>query len=135
MVEKRRRDDFNVEIDERTNALIQLFNLILRSVRHDSNIFRESVKSEFNNIVSILSMYIDFDKIDPYSRHLLFSYLVQDVIMSALMCEEKNNGCGENWLRLSPRTKGMIIRCLLKGSRYGLGLSGQLMEKLRFESF
>lgn len=123
-----------VELDERTSLLVQLLNIVLRGTRQDVNTFKAVVDQVFNSVVSVLSIFVDFDRLDPLAKGLLLSYLSQDIIISRLICEE-NGKCGEGWLRLSPRTLAMISRALLRGSRVGQPLSQRVFGGVRTETF
>ncbi|MEM4429610.1 MAG: hypothetical protein QXM08_00420 [Thermofilaceae archaeon] len=123
-----------VELDERTSLLVQLLNIVLRGTRQDMATFKAVVDQVFNSVVSVLSIFVDFDRLDPMTKGLLLSYLSQDIIISRLTCEESGR-CGEGWLRLSPRTLAMISRALLRGARVGQPLSQRVFGGVRTETF
>ncbi|MEM4847448.1 MAG: hypothetical protein QW794_06795 [Thermosphaera sp.] len=123
-----------VELDERTSLLVQLLNIVLRGTRQDLNTFKAAVDQVFNSVVSVLSIFVDFNQLDPMTKGLLLSYLSQDIIISRLTCEEKGR-CDGDWLRLSPRTLAMISRALVKGSKVGQPLSQRVFGGVRTESF
>lgn len=121
------------EIDERANALIQLFNILLKSVRQDVQTFRTDISEEFHRLVSTLSIYIDLSCLGPTERGLLLSYLGQDVVLSRLSCEEEGK-CGDGWLRLSPRTLSMLARAL-RCSKLALPVETGAGMAIRVENF
>ena len=119
-------------IDETSNALIQLFNILLESVAKDKEKLRKDVAEAYNRLISTLALYVDFQCLDPYTRYLLESNLMGDIILSHLetLDELEENGKEKsNWLKLSGRTKALIAIAIArcgKGSRISVerGFSG-----------
>jgi len=110
-------------LDETTNTLVQLFNILLESVARDKQQLRKDVAEAYNKLISTLSLYVDFTCLDPYTRYLLESNLMGDIILShleALDELEENGKEKSNWLKLSGRTKALIAIAIArcgKGSR------------------
>ena len=110
-------------IDETSNALIQLFNILLEGVAKDKEKLRRDVAEAYNKLISTLTLYVDFQCLDPYTRYLLESNLMGDIILShleALDELEENGKEKSNWLKLSGRTKALIAIAIArcgKGSR------------------
>jgi len=106
-------------IDESTNVLVQLFNILLEGVAKDKERLRKDVAEAYNSLISVLSVYVDFRCLDPYTRYLLESNLMGDIILSHLESEEEG-GSSSNWLKLSGRTRALIAIAIArcgKGSR------------------
>lgn len=111
------------KLDEQTNIVVQLFNILLEAVARDSAQFRRDVQETYDRLISTLATYVDFECLDPYTRYLLESNLMSDIILSHLEYldeydkEPSNKG---DWLRLSGRTKALIAialsRCSTKSS-------------------
>jgi len=105
-----------VKLDETANVLIQLFNILLEGVAKDKQQMREDVISEFNRLIGSLSLYVDMKCLDPYTRYLLESNLMADVILSHLERLEGEEG-EEGWLKLSGRTRALIAVALARCGR------------------
>jgi len=106
-------------IDETTNVLVQLFNILLEGVAKDREKLRKDVAEAYNSLISVLSLYVDFRCLDPYTRYLLESNLMGDIILSHLEAEEEG-GSSSNWLKLSGRTRALIAIAIArcgKGSK------------------
>jgi len=109
--EKKRSDELtSIRLDETTNLLVQLLNLLLEGVSKDKMQMRADIKEEFNRLISSLVLYADLKCLDAGHRMMLRNYLMRDAVLSHMEAEESERR--ENWLKLSGKTVAMILDAL-----------------------
>jgi len=127
-------EEKKIRIEEYSSVLVQLLNIVIEGISKDKKQLRDDIISTYNKIISTLSLYVDFKCLDPYTRSLLESNLMSDIILSHLEMEEDEDRGKKGWIKLSGRTKGLIaialIRCA-KPPQISLGRETSLPEVVK----